>query len=207
VARLRDDVRAYQERLDDAERLAGQDPLTGLDNRRRVEASIEYRMGQKKVFSVLLLDLNGFKQLNDTCGHQAADELLKQLSAELKSVFRADDVVGRLGGDKFIVVLDAGLTDANAHIERISRWVFGDYTIRVGDTSRKVAVSAAIGAAEWQAGDSRRTLLVRADAAMYRDKRAGTQSRAAQKSQGKSDEKADREAGKNKSAKLPMLAR
>jgi diguanylate cyclase (GGDEF)-like protein len=172
VARLRADVMVYQARLDDAERLAGQDPLTGLDNRRRVESAIEYRIGRKKAFSVLLLDMNGFKQLNDTCGHLAADELLKQFSAELKSGFRHTDVVGRFGGDEFIVVLDGGLQDANMHIERISRWVFGDYTIRVGDTSRKVPVSAAIGAAEWHAGDSLRTLLDRADAAMYRDKRA-----------------------------------
>jgi diguanylate cyclase (GGDEF)-like protein len=173
VARLREDVKGYQARLDDAERLAGQDPLTGLDNRRRVESSIEHRMEQKMAFSVLLLDLNGFKQLNDTHGHQAADEVLKQFTAELKSVFRTGDVVGRLGGDEFIVVLDAGLQDARAHVERISRWVFGDYTIRVGDTSRKVTVNAAVGAAEWQTGDSLRTLLDRADADMYRDKRAG----------------------------------
>jgi diguanylate cyclase (GGDEF)-like protein len=178
VARLREDVKGYQARLDDAERLAGQDPLTGLDNRRGVESSIEYRMGQKRAFSILLLDLNGFKQLNDTCGHQAADEVLKQFTAELKSVFRGGDVVGRWGGDEFIVVVNAGLQDASAHIERISRWVFGDYTIRVGDTSRKVEVSAAIGVAEWQAGDSLRTLLERADAAMYRDKRAGAKSKA-----------------------------
>jgi diguanylate cyclase (GGDEF)-like protein len=172
VARLRADVVVYQTRLDDAERLAGQDPLTGLDNRRRVESSIEYRLGLQKAFAVLLLDLNGFKQLNDSCGHLAGDDLLKQFSTELKSGFRATDVVGRFGGDEFIVVLDSGVQDVNAHIERISRWVFGDYTMRVGDTSRKVAVSASIGVAAWQAGDSLRTLLDRADAAMYRDKRA-----------------------------------
>jgi len=177
LARLREDVKGYQARLDDAERLAGQDPLTGLDNRRRVESSIEYRMGQKKVFSVLLLDLNGFKQLNDTFGHLAADELLKQFSAELKSLFSASDLVGRWGGDELVVVLDTGLQDAAAHIERISHWAFGEYTIRVGNTGRKVEVSAAIGAAEWQAGDSLRTLLDRADAAMYRDKRAAAQAR------------------------------
>jgi diguanylate cyclase len=176
LARLRQDVSVYQARLDDAERLAGQDPLTGLDNRRRVESSIEYRIGQKKAFSVLLLDLNDFKLVNDSFGHLAADELLKQFSAELKAGFRATDVVGRWGGDEFIVVLDAGRQAASTHIERISRWVLGDYTIRVGDSSRKVPVSAAIGVAEWQAGDSLRTLLDRADAAMYRDKRAAAKS-------------------------------
>jgi len=171
VARLREDVRGYQVRLDDAERLAGQDPLTGLDNRRRVEAAIQHRIGQNQVFSVLLLDLNGFKQLNDTYGHQAADELLKQFSVELKSGFRASDVVGRLGGDEFIVVVDTPLQEASSHIERLSRWVFGDYTISVGGETRKVALSAAIGVAQWESGDTPRTLLDRADAAMYREKR------------------------------------
>jgi diguanylate cyclase (GGDEF)-like protein len=175
VARLRAEVQVYRGRLEDAERLAGLDALTGLDNRRRVESSIEYRIGQKKAFSILLLDLNGFKQLNDTCGHLAADEVLRQFSSELKSGFRATDVVGRWGGDEFIVVLDGGLQNAAEHISRISRWVCGDYTISVGDASRKIAVSTAIGAAAWEAGDSLRTLVGRADAAMYRDKRASVQ--------------------------------
>jgi len=178
VARLRADVSAYQSRLDDAERLASQDALTGLDNRRRVESSIEYRIGQNKAFSVLLLDLNGFKQLNDTYGHLAADELLKQFAAELKSGFRATDVVGRLGGDEFIVVLDGGLQEANAQKDRISRWVCGDYTVRVADTPRKIGLRAAIGAAEWEPGEAQRMLLERADGAMYRDKRAGAKSKA-----------------------------
>ena len=178
VARLRADVRVYQERLDEAEQLARRDPLTGLDNRRGVESSIESRIRQGRTFSVLILDLNGFKQLNDTCGHLAADEVLKQFSAELKSGFRAADIVGRWGGDEFIVVLDGGRQKANVHLERITRWVFGDYTVRVGETSRKVPVSAAIGVAEWQAGDSMRTLLERADAAMYRDKHGGVKSKA-----------------------------
>ncbi len=172
VARLRADVTVYQTRLDDAEKLAGQDPLTGLDNRRRVESAIEFRIAQMKPFSVLILDLNAFKHLNDTCGHQAADDLLRQFSAELKAGCRAGDVVGRLGGDEFIVILDAGLEEANARVDRISRWVFGEYTIRVGESARKVALSAAIGAAEWRAGDTLRTLLDRADAAMYQEKRS-----------------------------------
>lgn len=171
VARLRADVVVYQGRLDDAERRASQDPLTGLYNRRRVESAIEYRIAGKEKFSVLMLDLNGFKQLNDTCGHLAADEVLKQFSAELKSAFRATDVVGRWGGDEFIIVLDAGLQEATGHIARISRWVFGAYAVGAGDSHRKVGVAAAIGVAEWRPGDTLRTLVDRADAAMYEDKR------------------------------------
>jgi diguanylate cyclase len=182
LASLRQDVSQYRARLDDAERLAGQDPLTGLDNRRRVESSIEFRIAQTKAFTVLLLDLNDFKHVNDTYGHEAGDQILKQFSAELKSGFRATDVVGRWGGDEFIVVLDAVGPVATAHIQRISRWVLGDYTIREGGgsgpaASRKIAVSASIGAAEWQSGDSLRTLVERADQAMYREKKSGAHSK------------------------------
>jgi diguanylate cyclase (GGDEF)-like protein len=171
LAQLRQDVSVYQARLDDAERLAGLDALTGLDNRRRVESAIELRISRRQAFSVLMLDLNGFKKLNDTHGHLAADEVLKQFAAELKSGFRATDVVGRWGGDEFLVVMDGGLAAASAHQARIARWVLGDYTVRTGDGSRKVTVSAAIGAAEWQPGDTMRSIVDRADAAMYQDKR------------------------------------
>jgi len=169
VDKLRQDVSLYQARLNDAERLAGVDALTGLENRRRVESAIESRIARNRPFSILLLDLNGFKQINDTYGHLAADEVLKQFGTELKSAFRATDVVGRWGGDEFIAVLDSG--DGAEHVSRITRWVFGDYTIHTDNASRRVPVSAAIGLAEWQSGDSVQSLLSRADAAMYRDKR------------------------------------
>ncbi len=171
VARLREDVNTVQARLDDAEKLAALDALTGLDNRRRVESAIESRLALGQPFSVLVLDLNGFKQLNDTYGHLAGDELLKQFAVELKSNFRGTDVVGRWGGDEFIVVMDGGLTAATGHMERVSRWVFGDYNIRVGEATRKVPVRAAIGSATHKHGDTLRSLLERADAAMYQDKR------------------------------------
>jgi diguanylate cyclase (GGDEF)-like protein len=178
VAQLRADVTVYQAKLDDAERLAGQDPLTGLDNRRRVESSIEFRLAQKKGFAVLMLDLNSFKQLNDTSGHAAGDELLKQFGSELKSAFRSTDVVGRWGGDEFIVVVDGGVREAQSHSERIARWVFGEYVVRAGEKSLKMGVSAAIGVASAQPGDSLRSLIERADSAMYQDKKATGKSRA-----------------------------
>jgi diguanylate cyclase (GGDEF)-like protein len=178
TARLREEVHVYQARLDDAERLAGSDPLTGLDNRRRVECAVERRIAQSRLFSILILDLNGFKDINDAYGHLTGDEVLKQFASELKSAFRATDVVGRWGGDEFIVVLDEGPEETSAIMERITRWLFGRYTIRANGSTHKVTVDAAVGIATWQPGDTLRSLLERGDTAMYRSKRTLARARA-----------------------------
>jgi diguanylate cyclase (GGDEF)-like protein len=119
-----------------------------------------------------MLDLNGFKQVNDTYGHLAGDNLLKQFATELRSASRSTDVVGRWGGDEFIVVLDGGLAEARPHIERLQKWVFGEYTIQVGPGAPKVSMDAAIGLVEWQPGETLKEVLGRADAAMYQEKTA-----------------------------------
>ncbi len=175
VAKLRQDVGVYQARLDDAERLAGLDALTGLDNRAKVEASIEYRLSRGRPFSIMMLDLNGFKKINDTHGHLAGDELLKKFAAELKAAFRATDVVGRWGGDEFVVALDCEAREAEDHRNRVVRWLFGDYTVESQGAPCKINVTAAIGVAVSRPGDSLRTLLGRADQDMYREKRTPCQ--------------------------------
>lgn len=174
VAGLRKDVGIYQARLDDAERLAGLDALTGLDNRRKVESSIEFRLGRGEPFSIMILDLNGFKTINDTYGHLAGDELLKKFAAELKSAFRVTDVIGRWGGDEFVVVLDCEAHEAAVHRNRVAKWVFGEYTLESQGAPRKITVAAAVGVAVSRPGDSLGGLLGRADEAMYREKRAPT---------------------------------
>ena len=121
-------------------------------------------------FSVISLDLNGFKKLNDTYGHLAGDDLLKQFAAELRTVFRSHDVIGRVGGDEFIVLVDSDLSVASARLERIRRWVNGSYAIAGNPSAPKVKVTAAAGAAQWNPGESMRDILERADAAMYADK-------------------------------------
>jgi GGDEF domain-containing protein len=109
VTQMRGQLHQYQVKLEEAERLASVDSLTGLKNRRRIEAALELRMEQGRAFSVMMFDLNGFKQVNDTYGHMAGDEVLKQFATELRGVFRPSDDIGRWGGDEFIVVLDCGL--------------------------------------------------------------------------------------------------
>jgi len=171
VAKLRQDLGTYQARLDDAERLAGLNALTGLDNRTKVEATIEFRLSRGRPFSVMILDLNGLKRINDTYGHLAGDELPKKFAGELKSALRAMDVIGRWGGDEFVVVVDCGAREANNHRSRVAKWIFGDYTVESQGSPRKIVVTGAIGIAVSRQGDSLRTLLQRADEDMYREKR------------------------------------
>ena len=174
IAQLRAQIAAYESKLEEMEQVALQDPLTGLSNRRKVERQIETRIRSAQVFSVISLDLNGFKSLNDTYGHMAGDDLLKQFATELQTIFRPHDVVGRVGGDEFIVLVDADLPAANARLERIRRWVNGSYPVAENPDAPKVAVTAAAGAVQWIPGESMRDVLGRADAAMYSDKPRAT---------------------------------
>jgi diguanylate cyclase (GGDEF)-like protein len=170
VAALRTQVSTYQTKLEEAEQRASHDPLTGLDNRQGVETKIQRRIDARKPFCVVMLDLNGFKQVNDQYGHEAGDDLLKQFSKELRSASRATDVVGRWGGDEFIVAIDGSLAEAQAHVERLEKWVFGGYSLQLGPETTKVDMNAALGLAEWQPGESIKSLLARADALMYKQK-------------------------------------
>lgn len=171
VAQLQTEVSTYETKLKVVEQLAMQDALTGLANRRNVEERIEWRIAHKQTFSIVMMDLNGFKQVNDAHGHAAGDSLLKQFAEELRSNSRTPDIVGRWGGDEFIAVLDCDFHGAKSKIERLRKWVLGDYTIQLGNGSNlKVPVDAAIGMAQWQAGETMQEVIEHADAVMYRDK-------------------------------------
>ena len=172
VARMRSELRQYQEKLEEAERLASLDCLTGLQNRRRMDAVLEQRVARRKPFSVLIFDLNGFKQVNDTYGHAAGDDVLVQFAKELRAAFRAMDDVGRWGGDEFIVVLDCGMEEARRQLERVRKWVFGDYAVRGEGPPGKLHVDASVGVATWREGETIAGMFARADAEMYKEKKA-----------------------------------
>jgi diguanylate cyclase (GGDEF)-like protein len=84
--------------------------------------------------------------------------------------FRTTDLIGRWGGDEFIVLVDGHFREAEARIERIEQWVNGEYTLSANDGPRKVMIAAATGFATWQAADTATSLLHRADTEMYRNK-------------------------------------
>jgi len=99
--------------------------------------------------------------------------MLQQFARELKSASRSTDVIGRWGGDEFILVLDCGLQEAEPQIERLREWVCGDYAIQSRGGRMKLKVNASIGLAERVPGETMKDLLARADVAMYARKAAG----------------------------------
>jgi diguanylate cyclase (GGDEF)-like protein len=170
VAQLRAQVSTYETRLEEVERIAAVDALTGLFNRRKVEMHLERRIKEGLTFSVIYMDINDFKRINDTLGHLAGDDLLKQFTGELQAAFRATDIVGRWGGDEFIIVVDRNFHETKALLSRIDKWVNGEYTLTATTVPQKIEVVAAIGVATWQPGDAIDDVLRKADAAMYDEK-------------------------------------
>ena len=120
------------------------------------------------------LDLNPFKQVNDKYGHKPGDELLKQFATELRLNMRPGDSAGRWSGDEFVMVMECDLAGATVVIDRMRKWVFGQYTLCGGQDGQKlrVRVDAAIGIAEWKLGETAMDTTARADEAMYVQKKA-----------------------------------
>ncbi len=180
VTDLRAEISNYETKLKEVEELAVRDVLTTLANRRYIEERLAQRIEQKRDFCVVILDLNTFKPINDTYGHLAGDDLLKQFSHELRSNVRGTDIVGRWGGDEFILILDCPLAGAKLQIERIQKWVFGDYTIKLGPGAAevKVKLDASIGVAQWQPGETMEQVIKHADASMYKEKQLAYKAKA-----------------------------
>jgi diguanylate cyclase len=167
----------YQRRIinhaEASEHQALHDSLTGLANRllfeRRLEAALAMSnptMGQSP--AVMLIDLNGFKGVNDTLGHQAGDEVLIETGHRLRKVCRAGDTVARLGGDEFAVLLPAsGSVDVVKEVaDRVCDVLRSNYVLPVG----AAAVSGSVGIVMGTPGLTAEDLLRHADAAMYRAK-------------------------------------
>jgi diguanylate cyclase (GGDEF)-like protein/PAS domain S-box-containing protein len=155
--------------------LAHHDPLTGLFNRRRFEQElnlqIAYSSRYSAALSVLLIDLDQFKTINDSHGHRAGDEVICSAATTLRGRLRVNDLVARLGGDEFAVLLPAtGNAEAAYVAEQLRSAISSE---RHGESS-SLAVTASIGVATSEHGESTADdLLAHADIAMYEAKDAG----------------------------------
>jgi diguanylate cyclase (GGDEF)-like protein len=170
ISDLSAQVEHYRARLAEVEECAALDALTGLANRRAFERQLEQFIATGKPFSLIMIDLNDFKCVNDGFGHSAGDSLLTQFATDLKAQFRVTDFVGRWGGDEFVVLMDGGITEAEARAGRIRQWALGEYTLDAGGRKVKTNVSAAIGVVEWDKREAGRQLLDRADQKLYQAK-------------------------------------
>jgi diguanylate cyclase (GGDEF)-like protein len=160
------------ERFEALEQLAATDPLTGLANRRGCEKSIAGEISraerERKPLSCIMLDIDRFKQVNDTQGHQAGDQVLRELSAMLRQSVRAYDIVARWGGEEFLLVLPgADLEAARMLAERIRLGV------QKLPTSVPGSVTISAGAAEFDSDYDFEATLRTADRRMYEAKAAG----------------------------------
>jgi len=170
IDRLKAEVSNYQTRLEEAESVASRDALTGVRSRAWLEGQIEQALQGPAPFCVAILDLDKFKQVNDEYGHLVGDELLKMFAAKMRSVCRATDMIGRWGGDEFVLLLHCRLQEAQTQIDRLRDWVCSNYTIQGNAAPIKLHVKASIGLAERQASEKMKALIDRADAEMYREK-------------------------------------
>ena len=175
VAHLEASLASHRVALEQAQELATLDPLTGLYNRREVEARHRPdRTTRQEPFCVVIIDLKNFKRINDQHGHLAGDEVLRQIARELRMTSRAQDVLGRWGGDEFVMVIDGSYTSTKVKVQRLRPWVFGTYEIDLSGKKLNVVVNASIGLAEWSREKRSLHVLNRADEDAARDKAART---------------------------------
>ncbi len=170
VAELEQEMQAYRRRLDEVERSARRDALTGLSNRASFEQRARELIQSGVPFSLVLADLNHFKRVNDVHGHLAGDELLRTFASRLKHQLRADDMAARWGGDEFVILLPVPLRDAMARARLLEQALSGDYQLTVGGETLRVRVGLSMGVAEYRPGESLEDLLGRADQALYQIK-------------------------------------
>ena len=156
-----------------AEEQAFTDTLTGLKNRRAMDHVLARKAGDGMPYSVMHIDLDFFKQVNDTLGHAAGDHVLQQVARVLVEETRREDTVARVGGDEFVIVFD-NLTD-RPRLRRIAERLIGRLEAPMRFQGRPCTVSASIGIAlsAEQPGCAPADLLHHADLALYTAKRAG----------------------------------
>ena len=161
-------------KFNELERASNIDALTGLPNRRSLmetfgsECERARRYGQP--LSVLFIDIDKFKPINDEYGHAAGDEALKLLARTMRSTMRTTDVVGRLAGDEFIALLPGSTREEAQIAAQRLREAIAQTTLLHQGVSIKLQIS--VGITEYEMNESAEDILERADHAMYEDKRA-----------------------------------
>ncbi len=176
VEKYHEEIKRLQKELSIAKAEASFDFLTGLVNRSRFERAIEdaIRDFHKKnyPFSIIFVDIDDFKRINDTYGHLVGDLVLKEVASIFKFYLRANTVVGRIGGEEFCILLPGvEIDDAKKIAERLKK-IIENREIKLEDGTT-VKVTASFGVTQVKMGDTVKSILERADKALYKAKKEG----------------------------------
>jgi diguanylate cyclase len=169
------EILRLQEELESASDLVRHDPLTGALNRKGMDETLEREIArtqrQDQAICLALLDIDNFKQINDSLGHQVGDNALIHLVHIVDELIRPQDSVARYGGEEFVVILpDTKLEDAANVIRRVQRELTRRFFLK---DNRKLLITFSAGVSEIGVKETPQQALDRADEAMYRAKRAG----------------------------------
>jgi len=174
ISRLRGQVAQLQERVEQLDHLAHQDSLIDLPNRRGFLRELDRLIARVSRYdakgAMLFVDVDGLKAINDSFGHRAGDEALIEVAELLASGVRKSDVVARIGGDEFGILLE-NADEASAH-ETASRLIDLIAACEFLHEGNELPLSVAIGVGLIEASDTAETVMARADAEMYRRKAA-----------------------------------
>ncbi len=175
-AALFSDISELKENEERIKHLAYYDPLTGMPNRRlfedRLQVALAHAHRNKMQLAVMFVDLDRFKRINDTLGHEMGDQLLMEVSRRLYDCLREDDTVARMGGDEFVVLLsEVSMPDDAAYI---ARRITAALTQPMRLAEQELVVTASVGISIYpEDGRTASTLIKNADTAMYRAKESG----------------------------------
>lgn len=175
--RLEEQIRQLEEAHAKIQAMAETDELTGLPNRRslirRLDEEIKRAERYGLPLSVLMMDLDHFKEVNDTHGHQAGDLVLQETARLISGVIRETDFFGRYGGEEFLGVLAQTDLEGSRRMGERLRVAMENHTFDLGDGVR-LSKTISVGAATWRHGDDTDDqLIARADTALYEAKEAG----------------------------------
>lgn len=168
---LEKQLRTYELRLKEVESNAVTDALTGLWNRREAERRLQESVDRGAAFSLIVVDLNKFKSINDRYGHRCGDRVLRYVADRLLRLVRSQDRVCRWGGDEFIVLMDLEPSSGERRSAELAEQMRGLASLEFDGQKLQLAVSAAVGWAAYEPGDTAASLFQRADLDMYKNKK------------------------------------
>ena len=165
------------EELDKSKKEARTDVLCSLGNRKAFGEALQFMLSRHRVkgtqFGLMLVDVDHFKRINDTFGHASGDRVLVSIGDALSQCVRPDDIVCRIGGDEFGILLDNTNQDEVELVGKRIRSTIELFNFEVGDADESTVVTLSMGLTVVQDGDSDLTLFERADQALYRSKSLG----------------------------------